>query len=123
MEEHVVFTGPVSLTELIAYYRLAQIFLCMSEHEGLCIPLLEAMYCQLPILAYAAAGVPDTLGDAGMLVHDKDYPLIAELADLLMEDAALRSQVIHRQQQRVADFAPAAIARRFQGYIEELIAA
>ena len=122
LREHVLFAGHASLPELVAYYRVAHVFLCMSEHEGFCVPLLEAMVHGVPIIAYAAAGVPEALGGAGILVNDKDYPMIAEIASLLTEDEALRNQVIRRQQERAADFAPAAIAQRFKAYVEELVA-
>lgn len=122
MEDHVVFTGHASLAELAAYYRRAHLFLCMSEHEGFCVPLLEAMSHGVPIIAYAAAGVPDTLGMAGVLIRDKDYPMIAEMASLLIEDGRLRARVLQRQQQRLADFAGAPIALRFRQYVEELLA-
>jgi len=122
MEDHVVFAGHANLAELVAYYRLAHIFLCMSEHEGFCVPLLESMYHGVPIIAYAASGIPETLGSAGILVKDKDYPMIAETAHLLTEDEALRTRVIRRQHARLADFAPAPIAHRFKRYIEELVA-
>jgi glycosyltransferase involved in cell wall biosynthesis len=123
MEDHVVFTGHASPAELAAYYRLADVFLCMSEHEGFCVPLLESMYHQVPIIAYRAAGVPDTLGDAGILITDKDYPMIAEMASMLMEDVPLRNRVIDRQRQRLINYAPAPIALRFKHYVEELVAA
>jgi glycosyltransferase involved in cell wall biosynthesis len=122
LEDHVEFAGHASQAELVAYYRLAHIFLSMSEHEGFCVPLLEAMYHRVPIIAFAATAVPDTLGEAGILVNEKDYPMIAELACLLIEDEALRNRVIHRQQQRLAEFAPAPIALRFKRYVEELLA-
>src|SRR5439155_17061291 len=85
LREHVLFAGHASLPELVAYYRVAQVFLCMSEHEGFCVPLLEAMVHGVPIIAYAAAGVPEALGGAGILVNDKDYPMIAEIASLVTE--------------------------------------
>jgi glycosyltransferase involved in cell wall biosynthesis len=122
MEDHVVFAGHASLAELVAYYRLAHLFLSMSEHEGFCVPLLEAMYHRLPIIAYAAAGVPDTLGTAGILIRDKDYPMIAEMAALLLEDDELRGRVVLRQQERLADYAAPPIAQRFRQYVEELLA-
>ncbi len=122
VEEHVVFAGHASLAELAAYYRSAHVFVCMSEHEGFCVPLLESMYHRLPIIAYAAAGVPETLADAGVLFNNKDYPMIAEMANLLIEDELLRTRVIRRQQERLADFAPAAIALQFKQYMEELAA-
>lgn len=122
MEDHVVFAGHASLAELGAYYRLAHVFVSMSEHEGFCVPLLEAMSHRVPIIAFAAAAVPDTLGQAGIQVRDKDYPMIAEMAELLIEDEALRGRVIHLQEKRLADFAPAPIALRFKRYVEELLA-
>ena len=122
MEHHVVFAGYASLAELVAYYRLAHLFLCMSEHEGFCVPLLEAMYHRVPIIAHAAAGVPDTLGSAGILIRDKDYPMIAEMAALLIEDEGLRGRVLARQEKRLADFAGEPIALRFRQYVEELLA-
>jgi glycosyltransferase involved in cell wall biosynthesis len=122
MEDHVVFAGYASQAELVAYYRLAHLFLCMSEHEGFCVPLLEAMHHGVPIIAYAAAGVPDTLESAGILVRDKDYPMIAELASLLIDDQKLRGRVREGQQKRLADFASAPIALRFRQYVEELLA-
>jgi glycosyltransferase involved in cell wall biosynthesis len=123
MEDHVVFAGHASMPELTAYYRLAHIFLCLSEHEGFCVPLLESMYHQVPVIAFAAAGVPDTLGTAGILFKDKNYPMIAEMADLVLQDQRLRGRVIGRQQQRLADFDPARIALQFKQYVEELLAA
>jgi glycosyltransferase involved in cell wall biosynthesis len=122
MEDHVIFVGHASPAELAAYYRLAHLFLCMSEHEGFCVPLLEAMVHRVPIIAYAAAGVPDTLAAAGVLIRDKDYPMIAEMASLLIEDERLRGRVLERQQERLADFAGPPIALRFRQYVEELLA-
>ena len=60
--ETVIFTGHVPFSQLLAYYRLANAFLCMSEHEGFGIPLVEAMFFSVPIVAYRAAAVPETVG-------------------------------------------------------------
>jgi glycosyltransferase involved in cell wall biosynthesis len=119
--DHVFFLGHVPLEELAAYYRLADVFLCLSEHEGFCVPLLEAMHHEVPIIAYAAAAVPDTLGDAGILVARKDYPAIAELAHLLVVDQDLRDAVLRRQRQRLVDFKPEPIVNRLRVMLEELI--
>ena len=70
--EHVHFTGHVSDEELVAYYDIADLFLCASEHEGFCVPLVEAFYKQVPVLAYAATAVPATMDGAGVLFDDKD---------------------------------------------------
>ena len=58
--------------ELVAFYEIADLFLCASEHEGFCVPLVEAFYKQVPVLAYAAAAVPATMDGAGVLYHEKD---------------------------------------------------
>lgn len=69
--EDVIFPGHISFQEILAYYTVADVFLCMSEHEGFCVPLVEAMYFGVPIVAYAATAVPDTLGGCGVLVMNK----------------------------------------------------
>jgi glycosyltransferase involved in cell wall biosynthesis len=121
VEDHVVFAGHVRFRELVAYYTLADVFLCMSEHEGFCVPLLEAMYHDIPILAFDAAAVPHTLGQAGVLVRQKDFARIAEMAHLLVSDRPLRARVVRRQRERLADFRPERVAARFRAYIEELV--
>ena len=74
-------TGGVSAAELAAYYRAADVFVVCSEHEGFCVPLLEAMHYRVPIVAYAATAVPETLGDAGLLLDVKDPCTVAAAVD------------------------------------------
>jgi len=115
--DNVIFTGHIRLEQLTAYYRAADLFLCMSEHEGFCIPLLEAMHFGIPILAYGAAAVPETLGGSGVLVREKDFPRIAELMDLLLNDVSLREGIIRRQRGRLRDFDPAHLEKKLKGYL------
>ena len=68
---HVHFIGHVSDEELVAFYDVADLFLCASEHEGFCVPLVEAFYKQVPVLAYAATAVPATMDGAGVLFDDQ----------------------------------------------------
>lgn len=116
----VIFTGHVKLSELVAYYRLADIFLCMSEHEGFCIPLVESMYFGVPIIAYNAAAVPYTLDGSGVLVKEKDYPRIAELINVILSQDALRQEIVQGQKKRLEDFSTAKIEEDFKRYIEEV---
>lgn len=102
--KNVLFAGAVPQPRMVAAYRTAHLFLCMSEHEGFCAPLLEAMAHDVPVLAYAAAAVPETLGGAGVLVAEKRFDAIAEMAGRLVRDGALRSAVIDRQRRRLAEF-------------------
>jgi len=104
-----VFTGPVDEADLAAYYRTARVYISMSEHEGFCVPLLEAMLADVPVMAYASTAVPDTLGGAGVQFAPKDMELAAELLVDLAYDEALRAQIIAGQRRRVAEFGDARI--------------
>jgi glycosyltransferase involved in cell wall biosynthesis len=95
--EDVVFTGHVDTDDLVAYYMVADVFLSMSEHEGFCAPLLEAFRSGLPVMAFDAGAVAETLGGAGVLVREKRFEEIAEMAHLLVHDENLRRQVVQRQ--------------------------
>ena len=98
------FTGPVPEEELAAYYRNAHAYVSLSEHEGFCVPLVEAMAMDVPVLAYAAAAVPETLGGAGVSFAPKDLELAAEWLGALVYDQPLRQQVIAGQRRRLAHF-------------------
>ncbi len=100
----VIFTGGVTQAELNACYRAATVFLCMSEHEGFCAPLLEAMHHDVPVLAIADAAVPETLGGAGVLFHERNYPLIAETIGRIARDPALREAIVAGQRKRLAAY-------------------
>ncbi len=123
VEDHVFFASNANFAELVAFYQVADVFLCMSEHEGFCIPVLEAMYNDVPVLAYASSAIPETLGHAGILLREKDYPVIAEMADLLFTDDAMRNRLLERQRNRLTYFAPQRVAAHFQHYVQELVAA
>ena len=104
-----------------AHYRLADVFVCMSEHEGFGKPLIESMYFDVPVIAYAAAAVPHTLGDAGILVYQKDYPLIAELIDLLLTDRSLLEKLLAGQRNRFEAFRQAAMLESLCSYLDEVL--
>jgi glycosyltransferase involved in cell wall biosynthesis len=108
------FTGPVPDEDLAAFYRWADVYVSLSEHEGFCVPLVEAMAADVPVLAYAAGAVPETLGGAGVLFEPKDLELAAEMLGTLVYDRAVRDRVIRGQRRRLADFAPARIELRLQ---------
>jgi glycosyltransferase involved in cell wall biosynthesis len=87
----VVFTGGVSDEVLQAYYLVADAFVTVSEHEGFCVPLVEAMSMKLPITAYASTAIPETLGDAGIIWTEHNPVLIAETINLFVRDSAVRT--------------------------------
>jgi len=118
--EHVHIPGMVGLGALGGYYQAATVFLCLSEHEGFGVPLLEAMAFDVPVLAFNATGVPYAMGGAGILVNRKRYDVIGELIDLLARDENLRQRVTARQRQRLADFAPAATAECLRRHVDHI---
>jgi glycosyltransferase involved in cell wall biosynthesis len=101
--EEVVFTGHVDDDELYAYYRVADAFLCLSEHEGFCVPLLEAMLFNLPVIAYDAGAVRETLHGGGLLLQDKRPELVAELLDRVTHGSPLRRAVLENQARAIAE--------------------
>jgi glycosyltransferase involved in cell wall biosynthesis len=113
-EGRFIFTGAVPDEDLATYYRMADVYISLSEHEGFCVPLLEAMAADVPVLAYAAAAVPDTLGGAGMQFTPKDLEHAAELLGELAYNDTLRAQVIARQRLRLADFGDDRIRRELE---------
>ncbi len=104
MLDDVVFTGHVKFSEILAYYRIADIFLCMSEHEGFCVPLVEAMYFDVPIIAYDSSAIAGTLGGSGVLLKEKDPILTSMMIDRIVKDDKLRSSIIEGQRKRLSDF-------------------
>ena len=104
LNDRFVFTGPVPDEELAIYYRQAAVYVSLSEHEGFCAPLVEAMAADVPILAYAAAAVPDTLGGAGVQFAPKNLEQAAELLGALAFDDQLRADVIAGQRRRLLEF-------------------
>lgn len=121
LEKAVIFTGHVETDELAAFYALSDLYLSMSEHEGFCIPLIEAMHFGLPVMAYSATGVPFTMGSAGVLLHQKNHALVAEMAHEILTNAALRSRLVEMQYVRSAELAPSAIGEQFRQCLDSAI--
>ena len=115
------WTGRVPLADLVAWYRAADVYLCTSEHEGFCAPLLEAMHFGLPILARHAAAIPETLGEAGLTFVGDDAATLAEMMHVLAADTPTRDRLIANGRKRVAAFAPQAVMQRWLGAVDEII--
>ena len=119
--EDVVFTGSIPQAQLNACYRSAHMFLCMSEHEGFCIPLVEALVHRVPVLAFDAAAVPETLGGAGILFHEKRFEAVAEMMGRVAEDNGLRATLLARQDQRLAAFKARDLAAELRTHLAPLL--
>ena len=102
-------------------YRAASVFVCLSEHEGFCLPLLEAFHFGVPVIARRAAAVPETVADAAVLIDDEDLPTIAELIDLCARDETLRADLARRGRERLSAYAPEATERAWREALEPLL--
>ena len=107
----VTFESGLSDADLADRYRRAAAFVCLSEHEGFCIPVLEAMHLGAPVVSRPVGGIPEVAGDAAILVEDRDLAVVAEAVALVLEDAGLRATMRDRGFARPAAFDPEATAR------------
>lgn len=102
--ENVIFPGHIAFRTILAYYKIADLFLCMSEHEGFCVPLVEAMFFETPIVAYASTAIPGTLGGSGVLVESKEPERVAEKIHQVIEDEQYKNEIVKEQKKRLQDF-------------------
>ncbi len=114
----VIFAGRVNDNQLVAYYQLTDIFLCMSEHEGFCVPLIEAMHFQKPIVSYNSTAIADTLGNSGVVFSTKNHQEVAEMTELVLRDEELKRQIIAKQNERLKYFRRENTEKIFVGHIK-----
>jgi len=111
---NVVFAGRMDNDGLYNHYANADIFLCMSEHEGFCIPLIESMYFGVPTLAYDSCAVGSTMGDAGVLLKGKNPEAIAKLCHTILTRREIRDCIIKKQDKRAESFSEKSITEQLR---------
>ena len=120
LSEAVTFAGKVSEEAWGAAYREATLYLCLSEHEGFCLPLVEAMVAGVPIIAFRSSAVPETMGESGVPLDDKAPPLVAEVAARLHADPALREALIAGQRANAQRWQPDVARAALHAWLETL---
>jgi glycosyltransferase involved in cell wall biosynthesis len=119
----VTFESGVDAGRLWDHYRSAHVFLCLSEHEGFCIPLLEAFHSGLPVIARDAGAVAEVLGDAGVLLGPDDtVETVAELLPIVIGDRELRDELAARGRRRLEHYEAARTAELMRGAVTGLAA-
>jgi L-malate glycosyltransferase len=118
---HVHFIGHVSDEELVAFYEVADLFLCASEHEGFCVPLIEAFYKQIPVLAYAATAVPSTMDGAGVLYDETDPVYVAALMDGILSNPDLQDRIVEGQLAAVERLRAKDFAGTMLGFVDQIL--
>lgn len=121
LSEYVIITGKINDSQLLSYYRTAHLYLSMSEHEGFGVPLVEAMWFDIPVLAYKSSAIPETLGKGGLMFTTKeDLVRVAALAKFLIYDNDLNSKLIKAQRERRNDFLFASIQTKIDSLIHKM---
>lgn len=117
LEGQVVLAGKVPDIALLALYRAADVFICLSEHEGFGMPLIESMLFDLPVVAYAASGIPHTLGEGGLLFNDPSPRAVAALLHLLFKEPGLRRRIIAGQRRNIKRFDGTHLRQQLADYL------
>ena len=118
---NILFTGHIKFDQILAYYKTADVFLCMSEHEGFCVPIVEAMKFKVPIIAYGRAAVPETMNHKGMILDDNNPQYVAACIDKMVKDKKLRDYVIEEQNERLEYYSYDNISAMFKEYLSKFI--
>jgi len=114
------FTGRVEFAELLACFRLADVYLSMSEHEGFGVPLIESFYLGLPVVAYAAGAVEETMNGGGILIRDKDFAKTAVLLDELHRDESFRKKILLSQKKALEKFSQENVSQILLSHIQKV---
>ena len=114
LDSRVVFTGEVSNEALKSYYLLADALLMTSEHEGFCVPLVEAMAMKVPIVGYASTAIPETANDTALIWDERDPYLMAQSIDFFQTNEEARMTLVYRGSRRYEEnFSNHSIEQRF----------
>jgi len=120
--ENVFFMGHIKFNDLLAYFTVANVFLCLSEHEGFCIPIVEAMHFGMPIVAYDCCAIGDTLQEGGILLKEKNLLEIAGVINYVIKNKTKLLTVLNENQQtRLKDMMYENVTEKFWHILEKII--
>jgi len=115
------FTGHVEFSELLSFFRLSDVYLSMSEHEGFGVPLLESFYLEKPVVAFAAGAVEETMNSGGILLRQKNYFGVAALLDRIKQDRSFRNRVVAAQNKALEKYRTGNVSRILLDHIQKVI--
>jgi glycosyltransferase involved in cell wall biosynthesis len=115
--------GRIGQEQLNALWRDADVFVTLSEHEGFCVPLLEAFATDTPVVARPVGGMPEVGGDAVLWTDDRDLAVVAELVDLAARDGGLRAELVERGRQRLDRYAPEGVLAQLRAAVDAALVA
>jgi glycosyltransferase involved in cell wall biosynthesis len=116
------FMGRVEFSELVSFYKLAHVYLSMSEHEGFGVPLLESFYMRVPVVAFAGGAVEETMNGGGVVLREKDFLKTAALLDMIHRDSRLREKIVHSQLEALKKYKKERVSQILLKHIEKVVA-
>ena len=121
LKDRIHFLENVSDGQLKTLYQSCSAFVTMSEHEGFCVPLVEAMICDTPIVAYSSTAIPYTLGDAGIQFREKDYTEIAGICHKIKEDSNFKNSILESQRKQLQKYSMQEIEKSIDSFLSPLL--
>jgi glycosyltransferase involved in cell wall biosynthesis len=118
--EDIHFSGHVTFDELVSFYRVANVFVILSEHEGFCVPIIESFYMGIPVIAFSSTAVPETMNGAGILLDKKDPLSVAQAIDRVVRDDSYREEVISNQRVAFQKYRKENLKKILLKYIDEV---
>jgi len=118
--EDILFTGHIPFDELLSVYKLGDVFLSMSEHEGFCLPLIESSFFKVPVVAFNAGAVSETLNGSGLIFNDKKTELVAGLLENVINDEQIRKEMQKKQEELIASYLKESQPDTLFGLLENL---
>jgi len=121
IKDDVIFSGHVNFSHILAYYNVADAFLCMSEHEGFCVPLVESMLFDLPIFARSCGAVPDTLDESGILFKERNFHKIAAVMNFILTHPVQRNILLQAQRDQLKKYNNDTVEKALLSCISEFL--
>jgi len=118
--KNVHLTGHIPDEELISYFKLSHLYLHMSEHEGFCAPVPESFYLNIPVMAFNAGAVKETMNNGGVLVNNKDFLRVAGVMEQILTDSHLKEKILRSQQSALTKYLKNRTGRILLDFLEEL---
>ena len=121
LQEQVHLTGRVSDEILWGYYKAADLFVCLSDHEGFGIPLIEASSIGLPVVAYDSSNIRHTLAGTGLLLSCKNSFDVAAVWRSLLEQPEWRYRLAQSQKANLSRFTFETLKNQLKVFLDSLI--
>jgi glycosyltransferase involved in cell wall biosynthesis len=118
--QDVHLTGHVEFADLVSYFKLANVYLSMSEHEGFGVPLLEAFHNRIPVVAFKAGAVEETMNGGGVLLVKKDFLQTAALLDKIHKDIDFANDMIIHQLEALKKYSRRNVSRILMSHVKKV---